>query len=186
MSKERQRFRNKSSIDTLPCEVRELVESLLSDINNTYTEISEELKERGYDISRSAVGRYAMRGNGIQARIRAMNEDALAIAGLAKGGDTLGVAKATNALVAHELAKRIAFAAEDIAEMPIDKAINAAEKLERITVNTKKFEVEYNRGYMDAVAAVKKDLSAALKDHPLLLAELNLITEQLVADREAE
>ena len=61
MSKQRQRTRIKSRIDELPDEVKQLVDARLSDVGITYQEIADEVKKKGYEISRSSVGRYALR-----------------------------------------------------------------------------------------------------------------------------
>jgi prophage DNA circulation protein len=61
MGAEKQRTRVRSKIDDLPKEIKLAVEEMISDTRFTYLEISEYLKEKGYDVSYGAVFRYARR-----------------------------------------------------------------------------------------------------------------------------
>ena len=63
MAKKRTRTRVSSKIDELPEELRVKVDVMLADTSNTYEYISQYLKQEGYEISKSSVGRYAMRSN---------------------------------------------------------------------------------------------------------------------------
>ena len=66
---ERRRTRISSKITQLPEEVKEQLDELLLDTSNTYEEIAEWLKAEGYEISKSAVGRYAIRANQATQRV---------------------------------------------------------------------------------------------------------------------
>lgn len=60
MSKtERRRTRVNSTIDRLPDDIKGRLDLKLTDTANTYEELSAWLKEEGYEISKSAIGRYA-------------------------------------------------------------------------------------------------------------------------------
>ena len=61
MAKKRNRTRVSSKLDEIPEDLRLKVDVMLADTSNTYEYISQYLKEEGYDISKSSVGRYAMR-----------------------------------------------------------------------------------------------------------------------------
>jgi prophage antirepressor-like protein len=56
---ERNRTRVWRLVDDLPPNVRRELDAMLDDVHNGYVEISEWLKERGYSISKSSIGRYA-------------------------------------------------------------------------------------------------------------------------------
>ena len=58
---ERRRTRVSSTIDRLPEDIRTQLDIRLSDTANTYEELSAWLKAEGHEISRSAIGRYAIR-----------------------------------------------------------------------------------------------------------------------------
>lgn len=69
MAKKRTKTRITSKIDELPEELKNRVDILLMDTSNTYQYISEILKSEGYAISKSSVGRYAMRSNTAMQRL---------------------------------------------------------------------------------------------------------------------
>lgn len=52
-----------SKVDELPEDIRIKVDFLLADTKNSYEDISQFLKEQGYIVSKSSVGRYALRSN---------------------------------------------------------------------------------------------------------------------------
>ena len=70
MSKaERRRTRVSSTIDRLPDDIRGQLDLKLTDPANTFSELSDGLKEEGYEISRSAIGRYSIRSNRAAQRV---------------------------------------------------------------------------------------------------------------------
>ena len=77
---ERRRTRFSSKITQLPEELKERLDEKLLDTANTYEDIAEWLKTEGYDISKSAVGRYAIRANQATQRVVETLEKTKAIA----------------------------------------------------------------------------------------------------------
>lgn len=70
MSKgERRRTRVSSTIDRLPDDIRGQLDLKLTDTANTYEELAAWLKEEGYEISKSAIGRYAIRSTQAAQRV---------------------------------------------------------------------------------------------------------------------
>ena len=70
MSKnERRRTRVSSTIDKLPDDIKGQLDVKLSDTANTYEELSAWLKSEGYEISKSAIGRYAIRSTQAAQRV---------------------------------------------------------------------------------------------------------------------
>ena len=63
MGRTRKKNRISSKIDELPSEIKGQVDVMLSDTSNSYQDVSGWLKEKGYEISKSSVGRYAVRSN---------------------------------------------------------------------------------------------------------------------------
>ena len=74
MGEQRERNRVRSRVDELPEEVRTRLDAMLADVNYTYQDISQALTGEGYEISRSAVGRYAMRHNSAARRLKEASE----------------------------------------------------------------------------------------------------------------
>ena len=79
MGEQRERQRIKSRVDEFPDEIRAQMDGMLADVNYTYQEIADTLTEQGYEISRSAVGRYAMRHNSAARRLKEAREQTTAL-----------------------------------------------------------------------------------------------------------
>ena len=58
-----------STIDRLPDDIKGRLDLKLTDTANTYEELSAWLKEEGYEISKSAIGRYAIRSTQAAQRV---------------------------------------------------------------------------------------------------------------------
>ena len=70
MSKgERRRTRISSTIDKLPDDIKTELDVRLADTANTYEDLSAWLKAEGYEISKSAIGRYAIRSTQAAQRV---------------------------------------------------------------------------------------------------------------------
>lgn len=54
----------------MPDHVRDYLDSKITDVNVTYEEIAEEITNMGYPISKSSIGRYAMRQNSAAKRLK--------------------------------------------------------------------------------------------------------------------
>ena len=67
--KERRRTRISSTIDKLPDDIKTELDVRLADTANTYEELSAWLKAEGYEISKSAIGRYAIRSTQAAQRV---------------------------------------------------------------------------------------------------------------------
>ena len=79
MGKQRERNRIKSRVDELPQDARELLDKMLADVTNTYAEIAEAMGARGWEISKSSIGRYAMRQNAVARRLKESREQMVAL-----------------------------------------------------------------------------------------------------------
>ena len=61
-------------VDLLPAPLKEKVDNMLLDKTNTYKYISEWLKGQGENISRAAIGRYAISQNKVAMRFKEAQE----------------------------------------------------------------------------------------------------------------
>ena len=68
-TKERRRTRVASTVDKLPDELRGQLDIKLADTTNTYADLAVWLKDEGYPISKSAIGRYAIRSSQAAQRV---------------------------------------------------------------------------------------------------------------------
>ncbi len=183
MGKERQRNRIKSRVDELPDDIRELLDEMLADVNYSYKEIADEITDRGFNISKSAVGRYAIRQNAISKRLKEVAEQTRVIVEAAQNNNFDAVGATTSMLTAG-LARKIATAQEEIDNMPIDKAARLVVQLERSAVYREKFRLQYEKGVKEAIQEVKKELQAELEHEPELLLRMDELAERVAARME--
>lgn len=111
-----------SKIDELPEDLKRQVDLMLMDTSNTYFGISTFLKENKCEISKSSVGRYAMRSNTAVQRLleaQAQTEKLVQIIQQNPESDFTGAA---NIMLMNGLVNKLATAEEEFNEMPLDKA----------------------------------------------------------------
>ena len=163
MGDQRERNRIKSRVDELPDEIRAQLDTMLADVNYTYQDIADTITDLGYEISRSAVGRYAMRHNSAARRLKEASELA-------------------SAIMIDGLTRRIATADEDFDAMPLDKAGRLLVQLQRSTI----YKERWRKERLAAIEAVERNVKArmrqAVQNDPELLAQL----QRLVSDAAAE
>ena len=131
MSKnERRRTRVSSTIDKLPDDIKGQLDVKLSDTTNTYEELSAWLKSEGYEISKSAIGRYAIRTTQAAQRVAETIQRTQAIAQAVEAHPDLDYTKAASMVLMDGLMQRVSTAEDDFQEMPLDKAGLAFDQME--------------------------------------------------------
>ena len=97
MSKgERRRTRISSTIDKLPDDIKTELDVRLADTANTYEDLSAWLKAEGYEISKSAIGRYAIRSTQAAQRVAETLQRTQAIAQAVEAHPDLDYTKAAS------------------------------------------------------------------------------------------
>ena len=123
MSKgERRRTRISSTIDKLPDDIKTELDVRLADTANTYEDLSAWLKAEGYEISKSAIGRYAIRSTQAAQRVAETLQRTQAIAQAVEAHPDLDYTKAASMVLMDGLMQRVSTAEGDFQEMPLDKA----------------------------------------------------------------
>ena len=130
MAKKRSRTRVCSKLDELPEELRLKVDVMLADTSNTYEYISKYLKEEGYDISKSSVGRYAMRSNTATQRLLEAQAQTEKLIQVVKDNPNADYSEAAILMTMNGLINKVATAEEEFQEMPLDKADIAFQEME--------------------------------------------------------
>lgn len=187
MGDQRQRTRTRSKVDELPDELKIKVEAMLLDTSNTYAEISEYLKTEGCDISKSAVGRYALRTNhAIQRLLEAQDQTRMLIEAIKKNPDA-DYTEGALQIMSGELTKKLAQAQEEWDEMPLEKAARVMVSLSRTKVYKDKIKADLAQEAKIALAEFKKEVYAELEGvEPELCERLiqvaNRVAERLEAD----
>ena len=174
MGDQRERNRIKSRVDELPDEIRAQLDAMLADVNYTYQDIADTITDLGYEISRSAVGRYAMRHNSAARRLKEASEQTTALLQFIRENQDVESTELASAIMIDGLTRRIATADEDFDAMPLDKAGRLLVQLQR------------SKERLAAIEAVERNVKArmrqAVQNDPELLAQL----QRLVSDAAAE
>lgn len=185
---QRRRTRVSSSLDQLPPDVRVQLDTRLLDTSNTYESIAEWLKSLGYTISKSAVGRYAIRSNQAAQRISDTLQRTQAIAVAVESHPDLDYTKAASMVLMDGLMQKVSTAEEEFNEMPLDKAGRLIASLSRNATYEKRVRQDMKKKAELAFDQMEVELMAAIKQHPELADELRSVLskarEKVVTDGE--
>ena len=107
---------------------------MLADTSNTYEYISKYLKEEGYDISKSSVGRYAMRSNTATQRLLEAQAQTEKLIQVVKDNPNADYSEAAILMTMNGLINKVATAEEEFQEMPLDKAGRLIASLSRTKI----------------------------------------------------
>jgi hypothetical protein len=152
MAKQRTRSRVTSKIDELPEDLKLKVDVMLADTSNTYAHISEYLKGEGYKISKSSIGRYAMRTNTATQRLLEAQAQTEQLVRVVKENPDTDYTEAAIMMMMNGLVDKVATAEEEFEELPLDKAGRLIASLSR------------TKAYKDRVRQdMKKKADLALK-----------------------
>ena len=176
MSKsERRRMRVSSTIDKLPDDIMGQLDVKLSDTTNTYEELAAWLKAEGYAISRSAIGRYAIRTTQAAQRVAETIQRTQAIAQAVEAHPDLDYTKAASMVLMDGLMQRVSTAEDDFQEMPLDKAGRLIASLSRNAVYEKRVRADLKKKAELAFDQMEAELMTAIKQHPELTGELHSV-----------
>lgn len=174
MSK-RRRTRQSSSITALPEDIRARLDDKLLDTANTYDEIAAWLAGQGYPISRSAVGRYAIRSNQAAQRVAETLQRTQAIAQAVERYPDLDYTKAASLVLMDGLMQRVSTAEEEYQEMPLDKAGRLIASLAKNHTYEQRTRQELKRKAELAFDQMEAELLASIKQDAGLAGELRNI-----------
>lgn len=174
----RKRTRINSKITQLPVGVKEELDAQLLDTSNTYTDIAVWLKEKGYAVSKSAIGRYAIRANKAAQRVAETLERTKAIAAAVDKNPDVDFTKASRMVMMDGLMQRVSTAEEDFQEMPLDKAGRLIASLSRVQVYDDKVKRDYRTKAEQAFDGLEEELTKAIKADPELKKELHNVLQK--------
>ena len=175
MSKARRRTRVSSTVDRLPDEVRAELDLRLSDTANTYSELSDWLKSEGYEISRSAIGRYAIRTTTAAQRVAETIQRTQAIAKAVEEHPDLDYTKAASLVYVDGLMRRLSTAEDEFDEIPLDKAGRLLASFSRNETYEKRTRAELKKKAELAFDQLETELTAAIRQHPEFSGELHSV-----------
>lgn len=181
-----EKTRVKSSIDALPDDERAYLNAQLTDLNMSYSEIADKMTGRGYPVSRSAIGRYAVRINKAASRLQQAREKVNALVVAMKDNQDVEAAEVASALLLDGLLGRIAIAEDDYDELPIDKVIDSVAKLQRTTVYKERMRKDRSRIIGSVEQNLMRRLQAELPNKdPELLKRLQAIVSEVSKEEAA-
>ena len=175
MGDKRTKQRITSKIDELPEDLRMKVDVMLADTSNTYEYISQFLKEEGYDISKSSVGRYATRTNNAMQRLLEAQAQTDRLIQVVKENPEADYAEAAILLTMNGLLNKVATAEEEFNEMPLDKAGRLIASLSRTKVYKDRVKQDMRRKADIAFREMESEMLKVIKQDEKSAAQLKEI-----------
>lgn len=155
---------------------------MLADTSNTYLEIAEWLKENGYEISKSTVGRYALQTHKLSTKlleVRAQVNELVKLAKENKDGENLTEGAMQIATV--KLTEKIAYLEEEIDNMDSVDAIKLITAISRTKAYKDKVYASLKSQFQEAYEEFKSKVTEELKNYPEVLDKLIKITDDTMA-----
>lgn len=175
MAKQRTRTRVSSKIDELPEELRLKVDVMLADTSNTYEYISQRLKQQGYEISKSSVGRYANRTNTAAQRLLEAQAQTERLIQVVKDNPDADYTEAAIMLTMNGLVNKVAAAEEEFDEMPLDKAGRLIASLSRTKVYKDRVRQDMKKKAEIAFFEMESEMMKVIKDDAESAEQLKVI-----------
>lgn len=166
MGKIRQKTRITSKIDELPFPVKVKVDEMLMDTSNTYQNISDFLKKEGYSISRSAVGRYAIRSNTAMQRMLEAQAQTEKLVQVVQKNPDADYTEAGMRLLMDGLVNKLVMAEEEFDTMPLDKAGRLVASLARTKTYKDKIRHDMQKKAEIALKEFEEDIMKLIKQDP--------------------
>lgn len=169
MGTQRERTRICSKVDELPDDIRKILDEMLARTGEDYLkyeEIAAEITQMGYAISKSSIGRYAIKNNSAIKRLKEARVRTEALLEAVKDNQDIHGTEIATAMFVDQLVQRMATAEDDIENLPIEKAAKLMIAIQRSAVYKEKFKLQYNKGYKKALEDLKNELWIYLKNEP--------------------
>lgn len=151
------------------------VDVMLADTSNTYEYISQFLKEEGYDISKSSVGRYATRTNNAMQRLLEAQAQTDRLIQVVKENPEADYTEAAILLTMNGLLNKVATAEEEFNEMPLDKAGRLIASLSRTKVYKDRVKQDMRRKADIAFREMESEMLKVIKQDEKSAAQLKEI-----------
>lgn len=164
-----------SKLDEIPEDLRLKVDVMLADTSNTYEYISQYLKEEGYDISKSSVGRYAMRSNTARQRLLEAQAQTEKLIQVVKDNPDADYSEAAILMTMNGLINKVATAEEEFQEMPLDKAGRLIASLSRTKIYKDKVKQDMKKKADIAFQEMEASMMQVIKNDPSLAEQLKKI-----------
>ena len=175
MGRTRKKNRISSKIDELPSEIKGQVDVMLSDTSNSYQDVSGWLKEKGYEISKSSVGRYAVRSNTAAQRLLEAQSRTEALVNVVRKNPDADYTEAGLMLMMDGLINRLATAEDEFDYLPLDKVGRLIASLSRTKVYRDKVRQDMKDKADLAFKEMEEEIMKTIKSDPELKVRLKEI-----------
>ena len=170
MGKQRKKTRISGKVDELPEEIRQQVDVMLVDTSNTYLSISLKLKDMGYEVSKSSIGRYALRTSSATQRLleaQAQTEQLDA-----------DYTEAGLRLLMDGLINKLATAEEEFDALPLEKAGRLLTSLSRTKVYKDRVKQDMQKKADLAFSEMEDRIMKLIRQDPEAAAQLRTILQE--------
>lgn len=159
----------------LPNELVEAVNKRLVE-GHTYREITDWIKNEGYEISKSSVGRYGKDFLSRLERLKVIKEQAKTIVEQSADRPATEMHEAANQMAMQLIMETLqkAESGKMVEEESLTQIMKVLAKLETSAAKREKVKLAFNRGVNAAVESLKEELRQELSENPELV---NQITE---------
>ncbi|OQB15726.1 MAG: hypothetical protein BWY15_00439 [Firmicutes bacterium ADurb.Bin193] len=169
--------RVRSSIDNLPADTKKLLDDMLADTRYTYAEIVAVINERGEEISRSSLQRYAMRSGEASRRLREAQEQAKALVSIVKENPDIDYTDAGLQIAMNGLINKISTAEEEFADISAEKAVKLMVAVSRTDAYKQKVRVDTTQKVKLALKEFTNQINKELERYPELKEKILLIAQ---------
>lgn len=182
----KRRTRIRCKIDELPQDERDTVRLMLMDTSNTYLDIAQYLQEQGFEISKSAVGRYALRQNAVAKRLSEVQEHTKLLVEAVKQDPDVDYTEASMRMLLTSLTEKMATAQEEFDQMDLAEAGRLIVSLSRTKVYKDRVKAEIDKRAKVALELFKKEVKAELAGQEPELSRRLMEVADRVANRMME
>ena len=186
MGKQRNRTRTNSSVEQLPADLKLEVDCMLGDYRNTYDSICKYIKENGYNISRSALCRYAKKSEAAFNRLKQAQEQTEKLVSYIQNNPDADFTEPAMKILTAGLIDRLATAEEEFDTMPLDKAGRLVASLARTKTYKDKVRQDMQKKADLALQEMESDIMSVIKQDEQSTAQMKEILEKARARMMAE
>lgn len=165
--------------EELPDELLEAVNQKLV-AGKTYREITEMIKQEGYEISKSAVGRYGKDFLSRLERLKVVKDQAKTIVEESADRPATEMYEAASQLAMDLIMETLmkADAGKELKEADLIKLMNVLSKLETSATKREKVKLKYNEGVEAAVTKIKEELKSEINTDSELMKKLTRLVDK--------
>ena len=180
MAKKRTKTRVSSKIDELPAEVKIQVDAMLTDPGTTYANIADWLVGLGFMVSKSSVGRYAIRSNTAAQRLLEAQSRTQALVSVVRQNPDADYTEAGMMLMMDGLINRLATAEDEFDELPLDKVGRLIASLSRTKVYKDRVRQEMKNKVDLAFAGMEDEIMKVIKSDPALAGQILTAAKEMM------